>query len=126
MATAVVTIVSPEANPEVWPEEAAADKLARGYITEEAWLEQCAAKAAQEHQAWVQSPETLQERFRMLRVARDAKIAETDYLLRADYPISPEKLEAVKLYRQALRDLPGQQGAPWDGGGDATPWPVRP
>ena len=63
-------------------------------------------------------------RFSRLRAERDKRIAATDYLLSADYPISQEKLEAVKAYRQALRDLPSQPGAPWDGGAEQTPWPA--
>ena len=43
-----------------------------------------------------------------------------------DYPISADALSAVKAYRQTLRDLPGQEGAPWDGGGELTPWPELP
>lgn len=62
--------------------------------------------------------------FAQLREARDAKLAATDFYLAADYPIEADKLEAVKTYRQALRDLPEQNGAPWDGGGEATPWPT--
>ena len=64
--------------------------------------------------------------FTGLRAQRDSRIAATDYLLMPDYPISPERLAVVKTYRQALRDLPDQPGAPWDGGGDETPWPVKP
>ncbi|MDY0204729.1 MAG: phage tail assembly chaperone [Desulfovibrio desulfuricans] len=32
----------------------------------------------------------------------------------------------IKAYRQFLRDLPAQEGAPWDGGGELTPWPELP
>lgn len=62
--------------------------------------------------------------FASLREKRDAKLAETDFYLAADYPIDVDKLALVRVYRQALRDLPAQEGAPWDGGGDETPWPV--
>lgn len=61
-----------------------------------------------------------------LRTERDARLDATDKYLLADYPINPEALEAVKAYRQALRDLPAQSGAPFDGGGELTPWPVMP
>ena len=43
-----------------------------------------------------------------------------------DYPLDNTLKEAVRLYRQALRDLPSQEGAPWDGGGKETPWPAAP
>ncbi len=62
-------------------------------------------------------------RFSRLRAERDARVAATDYLLMPDYPLSDEARAAVSAYRTALRDLPAQDGAPWDGGGEATPWP---
>ena len=43
-----------------------------------------------------------------------------------DYPLDNTHKEAVRHYRQALRDLPSQEGAPWDGGGESTPWPDLP
>ena len=61
-----------------------------------------------------------------LRTERDACLTVTDKYLLSDYPISAEDLATVKAYRQALRDLPAQEGAPFDGGGDETPWPAIP
>ncbi len=82
-------------------------------------------QANQEAQAEAERQYNSEEaRFSRLRAERDRRIADTDYLLSADYPITPERLEAVKTYRQALRDLPSKEGAPWDGGGENTPWPV--
>ncbi len=66
------------------------------------------------------------ERWEALRSMRDVKLQETDYLLMPDYPIPSTALENVKVYRQQLRDLPAQPGAPWDGGGERTPWPEKP
>lgn len=64
------------------------------------------------------------EAFAALRAERDKRLADTDYLIMPDYPIAKADLKAVKAYRQALRDLPAQEGAPWI---DATiPWPVKP
>lgn len=63
-------------------------------------------------------------RYSRLRVERDRRMNITDYLAMPDYPISDEKRKIVNEYRQKLRDLPSQDGAPWDGGGDETPWPV--
>lgn len=65
-------------------------------------------------------------RFERLRAERDQRLAATDYLLMQDYPLDDTRKEAVRLYRQSLRDLPSQEGAPWDGGGEATPWPELP
>ena len=63
--------------------------------------------------------------FDMLRAERNKRIAETDYLVTSDYPISGEKRESVLAYRMALRDLPSQPGAPWDGSA-GIPWPEKP
>ena len=124
---AVVNLYDPETGQgSVWRAENADTKLAEGMITEAAWREMCAAKAAEERAAWLVSPETEAERFEMLRAARDAKLAGTDYLVAADYPLGEEERAAVIAYRQALRDLPAQEGAPWDGGGEGTPWPAAP
>ena len=64
--------------------------------------------------------------FGYLRTERDRRLAATDYLLMPDYPISDDQRAVVQAYRQALRDLPAQSGAPWDGGGEETPWPEQP
>ena len=69
---------------------------------------------------------SLESLFTNLRTERDRRLAATDYLLMPDYPISDDQRAVVQLYRQALRDLPAQPGAPWDGGGEATPWPELP
>lgn len=67
---------------------------------------------------------TTEELAASVRAERDRRIAETDYLVMPDYPISQEKLEEIKAYRQALRDLPQQPGFPWNGPDDpACPWP---
>lgn len=77
--------------------------------------------------AMLERPEpTEQEKFILLRGMRDGKIAATDYLIMPDYPLPEEKKAGVLAYRQALRDLPAQPGAPWDGGGEGTPWPELP
>lgn len=47
-----------------------------------------------------------------VRKRRDRLIAETDFLLMPDYPISADDLAAVKTYRQKLRDVPQQSGFP--------------
>ena len=64
---------------------------------------------------------TVQELASSVRSQRDAKLSATDYLVASDYPISPEDLEAVKAYRQALRDIPEQSGFPKN-----VQWPVEP
>ena len=64
---------------------------------------------------------TVQELASSVRSQRDTKLSATDYLVVPDYPISPEDLEAVKVYRQALRDIPEQSGFPKN-----VQWPVEP
>ena len=55
------------------------------------------------------------------RQKRDRLIAATDYLVTPDYPISDDRLAKVKIYRQALRDIPGQSGFP-----RSITWPDKP
>ena len=49
-----------------------------------------------------------------VRSKRDALLEETDYLAMPDYPSNPQNLEELKVYRQALRDVPKQEGFPRD------------
>ena len=47
-----------------------------------------------------------------IRTKRNLLLADTDYLLMPDYPISKEYLEKVKEYRQQLRDITKQDEFP--------------
>lgn len=64
---------------------------------------------------------TAEEVAAQVRAQRDAMIAETDYLMMSDYPISDEDKALVETYRQALRDIPEQEGFPSN-----VQWPVAP
>lgn len=66
----------------------------------------------------------VEELWAFLRSIRDSKLNATDFYFMADYEVSEEVIEKVKVYRQALRDITELEGAPWDGGGPETPWPV--
>lgn len=55
------------------------------------------------------------------REKRNALIAETDYMAMPDYPLDAKKKAAVLAYRQALRDVPEQEGFPRQ-----IDWPVKP
>lgn len=55
------------------------------------------------------------------RQKRDRLIATTDYLVTPDYPIESDRLAKVKIYRQALRDIPEQSGFPRN-----ITWPEKP
>lgn len=58
---------------------------------------------------------------KVIRSKRDNLIGETDYYLMPDYPSNPQNLEELKVYRQALRDVPKQEGFPRD-----VSWPDVP
>lgn len=116
----MTTFYSPDGNPEIW------DEQPEGYITVEEWEAARAAEAAEAEAARLAEYNSASARISRLRTKRDARLADTDKYLLADYPISSENLAKVKAYRQALRDLPAQEGAPFDGGGDETPWPELP
>lgn len=47
-----------------------------------------------------------------VRSERDGRLAETDYYMMPDYPSDPNNIEEMKVYRQALRDIPKQEGFP--------------
>ena len=49
-----------------------------------------------------------------IRSKRNLLLAETDYLLMPDYPITDEYLARIKKYRQELRDLTKQENFPTD------------
>lgn len=55
------------------------------------------------------------------REKRNALIAETDFMLMPDYPLSEAKRQALMAYRQTLRDVPAQAGFPRQ-----IDWPVKP
>ena len=110
-----------------WPLEAEAyeDEVAP-YVAlwqaEKARREKVAAEAEAARLAEFNSESA---RYDRLRTERDRRIAATDYLIMPDYPLPEDSRAAVQAYRQALRDLPAQDGAPWDGG-EGTPWPAMP
>ena len=54
------------------------------------------------------------EAAKAIRKRRNALIAQTDYLMTSDYPISESEREAVSEYRQKLRDIPEQNGFPFE------------
>lgn len=58
--------------------------------------------------------ELYEELATKVRAERNMKITETDYYMMPDYPLDPNNLEEMKVYRQALRDVPKQGGFPRD------------
>lgn len=65
--------------------------------------------------------EKLQEAKEQARAKRDALLSACDYFVMVDYPASEEDKALVVLYRQALRDVPQQEGFPFD-----IVWPEKP
>lgn len=114
------TFYSPEGNAEIW------DEQPEGYVSAEEWERARAAEEAAAEAARLAEYNSTAARAARLRTERDARLVATDKYLLADYPISPEELVTIKAYRQFLRDLPAQEGAPFDGGGELTPWPHMP
>lgn len=55
------------------------------------------------------------------RNERNRRLLESDHLMLPDYPIDEETRQAIIAYRQALRDLPEQEGWP-----ENVEWPVCP
>ena len=55
------------------------------------------------------------------RAQRDKLLADTDWTQVLDAPIDAETREAYRVYRQALRDIPEQEGFP-----AAITWPELP
>ena len=56
-----------------------------------------------------------------IRMQRNNLLKQTDYLMMSDYPIESDRLGKVKIYRQALRDIPEQAGFP-----RTITWPDKP
>lgn len=56
-----------------------------------------------------------------IREKRDELLSETDHLVTADYPITDECRNNLRVYRQALRDIPEQEGFP-----ENVIWPEKP
>lgn len=54
----------------------------------------------------------LSELATIIRSKRNSLLAETDYLLMNDYPITAENLTRIKKYRQLLRDITKQENFP--------------
>ena len=56
-----------------------------------------------------------------LRQKRDMLLSETDKYMTIDYPISEDKKQELKEYRQSLRDITNQKGFP-----ENVIWPEMP
>lgn len=52
------------------------------------------------------------EKSEFVRAKRDLMLRDSDFAVLPDSPMSETKKEAWRVYRQALRDLPEQEGFP--------------
>tara|TARA_B110000444_G_scaffold252683_1_gene282359 strand:- start:18 stop:377 length:360 start_codon:yes stop_codon:yes gene_type:complete len=59
--------------------------------------------------------------FEELRLERSYKLTNSDWTVGNDSPLSPEKVQEWRTYRQALRDLPSLTEDP-----ENPVWPVAP
>ena len=59
--------------------------------------------------------------FETLRMERNVKLSNSDWTINNDSPLSQEKIEEWKVYRQALRDLPANTTDP-----ENPVWPQAP
>lgn len=73
----------------------------------------------EEYDPWAELDD--QSKAARLRAQRDEKLAESDFYMQSDYPSDHEALEAVKQYRQALRDITKQETFP-----ESVTWPEKP
>ena len=55
---------------------------------------------------------TLEDRKKDFRLNRNILLKDTDWALASDTPLSNEQKTEATTYRQALRDLPAQDGFP--------------
>lgn len=63
---------------------------------------------------------TIEKKAKMARQQRNAMLSATDYRMMPDYPISDTDRDALRAYRQALRDIPEQPGFP-----NSVVWPIK-
>ncbi|MCG9552699.1 phage tail assembly chaperone [Vibrio sp. Isolate32] len=63
----------------------------------------------------------VEEEWLEVRERRDALIAQTDWVMMPDAPLSAETKESYLAYRQALRDLPQAYSS-----AEEVVWPLKP
>lgn len=73
-------------------------------------------------EAWkAEQPDHSEQLAVEVRAQRDALLAACDWTQMADSPLSEEEKAAYQAYRQALRDVPQQEGFP-----ETISWPEEP
>lgn len=59
-----------------------------------------------------ENPNALNNKIKNKKSKRNAMLFETDWALTSDTPLTNEQKTEATTYRQALRDLPAQEGFP--------------
>ena len=92
-------------------------------------------------ETWVASQQRAWERISTassrIRAERDRRVEESSWIVERHRDqlanggrttLTDAEYQSWLTYRQALRDLPQQEGFPWEGGPDdpACPWPIEP
>lgn len=87
------------------------------------WYEGCAAYVADHYDVLITVYESAEKNnlAKAARAKRDKMLESCDYLMALDYPISADAREQWRAYRQALRDIPQQEGFP-----HYISWPQKP
>lgn len=68
--------------------------------------------------AWTEL--TAEKKAVLIRQQRDDLLLATDYMMMPDYTMSDAERDALKAYRQALRDVPEQPDFP-----NSVVWPIK-
>lgn len=87
------------------------------------WYEGCAEYVNDHYDALITIYESVEKNnlATAVRDKRDKLLEACDYLMALDYPLSTAAREQWREYRQALRDIPQQEGFP-----NAVEWPTKP
>jgi hypothetical protein len=82
--------------------------------------EEAPAKTAAEHEAAYKAAKDA-EQAKSVRQSRDDKLKETDWVVIKNLEANANIPNVWEVYRQALRDVPTQEGFPW-----TIVWPTQP
>ena len=111
----VIQLVATEDDIQKW--------AAKTYSITTRWSENLEGKVEGNYQEWFAAAESVYvlEIEEKVKKDRNSLLAKSDYTMTADYPCADSERNAWISYRQALRDLPDQQGYPLN-----VVWPDAP
>ena len=97
--------------------------MADVYMLEAPWTPDIMERVEANYEAWLAHAKSIDYEINAAKVRerRDALLAETDWTQAPDAPFIEEEFQAWRCYRQALRDVPQQEGFPY-----AVAWPDKP